>query len=412
MSNNKSITEEAADFVNELFKNKLQTIYVYHNLTHTEEVVEAVKKIGNKLNLNDEDLEIITLAAWFHDTGFIERVNNHEDVSIDIATKFLTENNYKKENIDLINGCINATRYPQSPTNILEEILCDSDLYHLGNKNYNFKNDLLRLEWEKSEGKIYSDIDWIKINMDFLTTHKFYTKPARKSLSENKTDMLVKLQKKYRKKLAESEEKDNRDNKLEIEKQKIESKKEASSKADRGVETMFRNVIRTHVEFSAMADNKANIMISVNTLIIGALLTFLLRKLDTNPQLIIPTFFLLLVSLTCIVFGVLVTRPSVNIGVFSKDDIVNKKTNLLFFGNFYKMDIKEFHWGMTEMMNDRDFLYGSMIQDFYFLGKVLGKKYKYLRICYNIFMYGLIIAVIAFALAFMSMPIEPINFFE
>lgn len=412
MSNNKSITEEAADFVNELFKNKLQTIYVYHNLTHTEEVVEAVKKIGNKLNLNDEDLEIVTLAAWFHDTGFIERVNNHEDVSIEIATKFLEEKNYKTENIELIKGCINATRYPQSPANILEEILCDADLYHLGSKKFDLKNDLLRVEWEKSEGKIYSDIEWTKINLDFLATHKFYTKPARKSLSDNKAEMIVKIQKRLRKKMAESEEKINRDLKLEVEKQKIESKKEAGSKADRGIETMFRNVIRTHVEFSAMADNKANIMISVNTLIIGALLTFLLRKLDTNPQLIIPTFFLLLVSLTCIVFGVLVTTPKNTAGVFSKDDIVNKKTNLLFFGNFFKMDLKDFQWGMTEMMNDRDFLYGSMIKDFYFLGQVLGKKYKYLRICYNIFMYGLIVAVIAYAIAFMSTPIEPMNFFE
>ncbi|HQY50894.1 MAG TPA: DUF5706 domain-containing protein [Ignavibacteria bacterium] len=412
MSNNKSITEEAADFVNELFKNKLQTIYVYHNITHTEEVVEAAKKIGNKLNLNDEDLEIVTLAAWFHDTGFIERVNNHEDVSIDIAVKFLTEKNYKQENIEMIKGCINATRYPQSPTNILEEILCDADLYHLGNKNFDFKNDLLRIEWEKSEGKIYSDIEWIKINLDFLTTHKFYTKPARKSLTENKIDMLVKLQKKHRKKIAESEENVKSDLKIDIEKQKIESKKESSSKADRGIETMFRNVIRTHVEFSAMADNKANIMISVNTLIIGGLITFLLRKLDTNPQLIIPTFSLLLVSLTCIVFGVLVTTPKNTAGVFSKDDIVNKKTNLLFFGNFFKMELKDFQWGMTEMMNDRDFLYGSMIKDFYFLGQVLGKKYKYLRICYNIFMYGLIISVIAYAIAFTTMPIEPINFFE
>ena len=248
--------------------------------------------------------------------------------------------------------------------------------------------------------------------MDFLTAHKFYTKPARKSLSENKAEMIVKIQKRLRKKLTESEDKLNRDLKLEVEKQKIESKKDAGSKADRGIETMFRNVIRTHVEFSAMADNKANIMISVNTLIIGGLITFLLRKLDTNPQLIIPTFFLLMVSLTCIVFGVLVTTPKNTDGVFSKADIVNKKTNLLFFGNFFKMELKDFQWGMTEMMNDRDFLYGSMIKDFYFLGQVLGKKYKYLRICYNIFMYGLIIAVIAYAIAFMTMPIEPINFFE
>ena len=61
---------------------------------------------------------------------------------------------------------------------------------------------------------------------------------------------------------------------------------------------------------------------------------------------------------------------------FTKDDIMNKDTNLLFFGNFYKMNLKDFTWGMEEMMNNRDFLYGSMIKDFYFLGQVLGRKYK------------------------------------
>jgi hypothetical protein len=63
------------------------------------------------------------------------------------------------------------------------------------------------------------------------------------------------------------------------------------------------------------------------------------------------------------------------------------------------MDLKNFQWGMLEMMNDKDYLYGNMIKDFYYLGQVLGKKYKYLRVCYNIFMYGLIISIIAFAIA-------------
>ncbi|HAY34657.1 MAG TPA: DUF5706 domain-containing protein [Ignavibacteria bacterium] len=412
MTINKSITEEAADFIFELFKNKLQSVYVYHNLTHTEEVVDAVKKISGKLNLNDEDLEIVTLAAWFHDAGFTERCDNHEDASIEIAKKFLSERNYNSENLLLVCGCINATRYPQYPTNILEEIICDADLFHLGGKNYNLKSDLLRVEWEKNSGRTYTDTEWLKINIDFLTSHKYFTRYAKKTLDESKTEILVKLQKKYRKKIEEELDKKSKELKIEVEKQKLDSEKEANLKADRGIETMFRNVIRTHVEFSAMADGKANIMISVNTLIIGALITFLLRKLDTNPQLIIPTFMLMLVSLVCIIFGVLVTRPNITSGLFTKEDIKNKRTNLLFFGNFFNMDLKDFQWGMTEMMNDREFLYGSMVKDFYFLGQVLGRKYKYLRICYTIFMYGLIISVVAYAVAFMSMPIEPIDFFE
>lgn len=409
---NKTIVESASDYVYDLLKEKLPGIYVYHNFKHTSDVTEAIKKISSKSDLSDEDTEIVMLAGWFHDTGFINRNENHEDASIEIARKFLSENNYPADKIEKVVKCIDATRYPQNPQNLLEEIICDADLFHLGTKDYDDKSDLLRVEWEKTINKEYTQLEWIKLNIDFLLGHKFYTRYAKKNLEEYKTDMLVKLQKKYRKKLEEDDNNAKQKEKIEIEKQKIESKKEASNKSERGVETMFRNTLRTHVEFSSMADNKANIMISINTLIIGAIVTVMMRKLDANPQLVIPTFMLMGVSLICIIYSVLVTRPNITEGKFTREDIHQKKTNLLFFGNFYNMQLKDFEWGMNEMMNDKDFLYGNMIKDFYFLGLVLGRKYKYLRICYTIFMYGLIASVIAFIIAFLVTPVQPINLLD
>ncbi|MCB0726642.1 MAG: HD domain-containing protein [Ignavibacteriae bacterium] len=408
---NLSITEEASDFVFHLMKSNLPGVYVYHNYRHTTEVVDNVRKLSKKSGLSDEDTEIVTLAAWFHDSGFIKQCDNHEDVSIEIATKFLKEKNYPEEKLDKVIDCINATRYPTNPQNVLEEIICDADLFHLGTENYEDKTDLLRLEWEKSKDKIYTELEWLKLNIDFLTNHKFYTRYAKKNLEENKLNALLKMQKAYRKRIEKKEDDIKKKEKMEIDKLKIESKKDSGTKADRGIETMFRNTVRTHVEFSGMADNKANIMISINTLIIGGIVTVLLRKLDTNPQLIIPTLMLVLVSLVCIVFGVLVTRPNITSGKFTTEDIKQKRANLLFFGNFFNMGLKEFQWGMQEMMNDKEFLYGSMIKDFYFLGQVLGRKYKYLRICYTIFMYGLIASVIAYIIAFMFIPVQDFEVF-
>ena len=408
---NLSITEEASDFVFHLMKSNLPGVYVYHNYRHTTEVVDNVRKLSKKSGLSDEDTEIVTLAAWFHDSGFIKQCDNHEDVSIEIATKFLKEKNYPEEKLDKVIDCINATRYPTNPQNVLEEIICDADLFHLGTENYEDKTDLLRLEWEKSKDKIYTELEWLKLNIDFLTNHKFYTRYAKKNLEENKLNALLKMQKAYRKRIEKKEDDLKKKEKMEIDKLKIESKKDSGTKADRGIETMFRNTVRTHVEFSGMADNKANIMISINTLIIGGIVTVLLRKLDTNPQLIIPTLMLVLVSLVCIVFGVLVTRPNITSGKFTTEDIKQKRANLLFFGNFFNMGLKEFQWGMQEMMNDKEFLYGSMIKDFYFLGQVLGRKYKYLRICYTIFMYGLIASVIAYIIAFMFIPVQDFEVF-
>ena len=409
---NKTIVESASDYVYDLLKEKLPGMYVDHNFKHTTEVVDAIKKISSKSELSEEDTEIVVLAGWFHDSGFTQRNENHEDASIEIAKNFLKENNYPEEKIEKIINCINATRYPQKPGNLLEEIICDADLFHLGTKDYEDKSDLLRVEWEKTANKEYTQLEWIKLNIDFLLSHKFYTKYAKKNLEESKTNVLVKLQKKFRKKLEEDDNNAKQKEKLEVEKLKIESKKEASTKSERGIETMFRNTLRTHVEFSGMADNKANIMISINTLIIGAIVTVLVRKLDANPQLIIPTFMLLLVSLTCIVYAVLVTRPVITSGKFTKEDIHQKKANLLFFGNFYKMSLSDFDWGMNEMMNDKDYLYGSMIKDFYFLGQNLGVKYKRLRICYSIFMYGLIASVLAYIIATLLNPVQGLNLLD
>ncbi len=100
------------------------------------------------------------------------------------------------------------------------------------------------------------------------------------------------------------------------------------------------------------------------------------------------------------IFSVLATRPKVTSGNFTREDIKNRKVNLLFFGNFHKIPLEDFKDGMKDMMNDRDYLYESLMKDLYYLGIVLDKKYKLLRYAYNIFMFGIILSVIAFIVAF------------
>jgi hypothetical protein len=129
------------------------------------------------------------------------------------------------------------------------------------------------------------------------------------------------------------------------------------------------------------------------------LLSILLRKLEDNPNLIFPTTLLLVVCVTTLVFCILATRPSLPKGIFTQQDIDNKKVNLLFFGNFYKMSFEEYSGGMNAMMNDRDFLYGSLTRDVYSQGIVLGHKYRLLRKGYNIFMFGIVASVLAFVIA-------------
>ena len=390
----KVILQKAEDYVLHLFNTRAIPNNVYHSADHTCEVVEACEVIGTASNLSEDDLEMVMLAAWFHDVGYLDIIKGHEEVSAKYAEEFLAEGNYPTEKIQIIKNCILATKVPQMPNTLLEQVICDADLAHFGKKTFKKRNNLLRKEFEFHYGRELTDYEFLKTTIDFLNRHKFFTEYAIKKLEDQKQKNMLRLQKQLRKIIDKGND-DGRDVKI---------KKSKNDAAGRGVETMFRNVMRTHVEFSSMADSKAHIMITVNTMILSVLIAFLSRKLDTNPHLQIPTAILTLVSLTTLIMAVLVTRPKVTSGVFSKEDILTKRANLLFFGNFSNMPLDDFMWGMKEMIANKDYLYDSMIKDYYYLGQVIGQKYKRLRICYNIFMFGLIISIIAYAISIVLAP--------
>ena len=164
---------------------------------------------------------------------------------------------------------------------------------------------------------------------------------------------------------------------------------------------MFKITGRNQINLSSIADNKANIMISVNAIILSVIVGTFSGQIEDNPHLIFPILLILLTNVITIIFAVLSTRPNISKGKFTKKDIEEKKTNLMFFGNFYNMELKDYQWGIDKIMKDEGYLYDTMIKDQFFLGKVLGKKYHLLRITYNIFMFGLIFSVLSFAIFFL-----------
>ena len=391
--------KEVKSFVFDLYKNKLSSQVVYHNFEHTSKVVEAVNEIAIGENISEDDLEVLLLAAWFHDTGFTEGYDNHEEKSKAIAHKFLTENEVSKDKIDRIFSLIDVTKMPQNPTNKIEEIICDADLFHLGEENFKEKGNLLRTEWENLSGKSLTDIEWLKENVNFIENHKYFTDYAFNKLNAQKTQNWVKIQKELKKTIAKSEELEL---KTKAKNEALKLKKQKSDRPERGIETMYRVTLRNHIKLSDIADTKANILLSVSAIILSIALSSLFPKLDKpdNYYLIYPTMFFLFITVVTMIFSILSTRPKVTSGKFTKEDVTNKKVNLLFFGNFHKMPLEDFQEGMTALMNDRDYLYKSLMKDLYFLGIVLEKKYKLLRIAYSIFMVGIIVSVIAFVVAF------------
>ncbi|RZV56863.1 MAG: phosphohydrolase, partial [Flavobacteriaceae bacterium] len=167
---------------------------------------------------------------------------------------------------------------------------------------------------------------------------------------------------------------------------------------------MYRTQLRNHIKLSDIADTKANILLSVNAIIISLVLSNLISKLDnpSNDYLIIPTIVFILFSIASMILSILATRPNVTRGEFTKEDVANKNVNLTFFGNFHKMSLEEYEWAVNELIQDKDYVYNSLTKDLYFLGKVLDRKYRILRLTYTIFMLGTIISVILFGVFFKS----------
>lgn len=390
-----SILQKAKNYVEILFKDKLSSVYFYHNFIHTAYTVNKAEEIMKNTPVSNEDQEKVLVALWFHDTGYIECALNHEERSVEIMKVFLQQENYQDGYIKDVEKLILATKIHYEPQNLLEKIVKDADFSHFAGHDYNDISDALRKEWELTNVRCFSNEEWNAGNLDMLKNrHTFYTDYAK----ENWEPLKKKNIKKIEKKLEKEEEK--KENKKEV----SEGKKE-KEKSDRSVDTLFRVTLNNHTRLSDIADSKANILLSVNAIIISVCLSVLVPKLDApkNSHLILPSFILLLSSVLTIIFAILSTKPNVTTSTFTSQDIVNRKVNLLFFGNFQQMLFDDYNNAMKDLIKDRDYIYDSMVKDLYYLGKVLNRKYRLLSITYKIFMAGIIISVLSFGAAFLSL---------
>jgi len=391
-----NLIAEAEKYVIHFLNNNLDKSFVYHNVAHTQRVVEKTQELIEGQQIGESDAQELILSAWFHDTGYTKVIDNHEDEGVRIAQEFLKNHKASEDTIKNVSDLILATKMTHEPKTEAEKIIKDADCSHIGSKNFSDLTELLRKEWELAKERTLTEAEWLNENIDFLTNkQQFHTSFALTNWEKQKGKNLAQLLKAKKKLKLES-------TKLKQKKEALDFKKNKVELPERGIETMFRVALRNHITLSDIADTKANILLSVNAIIISLALSNLLPKLDnpSNQYLIYPTIIFILFTVASIVLSVLATRPNITKGEFTKQDVADKKVNLLFFGNFHQMKLDDFEWAMEEMMKDRDYLYGSLTKDLYFLGLVLNRKYNILRLTYTVFMIGIIVSVISFIVAF------------
>lgn len=384
------IVQNSEKYVIELLSKKLSPNYLYHNLRHTQRVVKSTKEISKACALSDKEMEVLLVAAWFHDTGYTVATKDHESNSCKIASEFLIKEGFDQNWIARVNHIIMATEKHSEPNSQLEKILRDADASHFAQSSYLETSEFLREELKLLGIADFDYKDWVDINIKMLgSQHQYYTDYAKENWQEKKDENLKKLikEKKSIKGIAKKEA--------------LKAKFKGES-PDRGIQTLFRVTLKNHITLSDIADTKANILLSVNAIIISLALSNLIPKLDnpSNDYLIYPTVIFVLFSTASMIMAVLATRPNVTSGEFTKEDVAKKKVNLLFFGNFHKMSLPDYEWAINELVKDKYYIYSSLTKDLYFLGIVLNKKYMLLRWTYTTFMIGMIVSVIAFAVSF------------
>jgi predicted metal-dependent HD superfamily phosphohydrolase len=393
MSDN--IYKQVANHVTGLFDKYPSPNLVFHNIDHTKNVVERAQEIAAHYKLSEMDTLAIYVAAWFHDTGHLfTEMEKHEEKSVELMTEFMHKEGVGDDVIARIAGCIMATRLPATPKNLLEEIVCDADTYHLGTKEFKETNKLVKKEFAL---RGYNTLvhDWTNSTIELLNKHTFFTAYCKILLEEKKRKNIEWLEGKKAKNTV-----DNSHHNIFISgKDDAKNEKQNENLLSRGLQTVMRVTSSNHFHLSEMADRKANILISVNYIIIGVILSLLVDKLQDAPYLTIPAIIFIGSSMTTIIIAIMATRPKITEGVFCREDILSKKTNLLFFGNFYKSSLEEYQWAMSVLMNDSEYMYSAMVKDIHQIGVILGKKYKLIRLAYNVFMLSLIISVAAFFVA-------------
>lgn len=387
------LLKQTEQYVTGLYENAAKSNLVYHTVDHTQKVVDHVNEIASHYDLSEKDILILNIAAWFHDTGHLyEEPAMHEQKSVELMRDWISQKDIYAALADDIAATILATKIDRPPANLLQEIIKDADTYHFGSKDFRKADKLMKKEMKlRNQNTIL--IDWENNTLALLENHRFYTDYSKTHLDQKKEKNIAKLKEKL--------DSPNNDGVLLAEESHDDSKKDSKQNGfiTKGIQTMLRLTSENHMKLSEMADNKANILISVNAIIISVILSVLIRKIEVDRHLTIPTMVFLGSSLATIVLAILATRPKITKGNFTRDQILNRKTNLLFFGNFHKAKLEEYKWGMSTMMRDPNYLYGSLVDDIYYLGKVLGRKYRLVRIAYNVFMIGILASVLAFIIA-------------
>ncbi len=394
-------------FATNLIVNELPDNVLYHDISFTHRLVAAVKELSQNEELTEEEKEILTITAWLYATGYkdAEMFKGKKMFSScivctqQISKQFLDSIDYPSKNTAIIFNILNNTTPKSTPSNKLEELFKDA-LY----MDFARSKGLKFIKRMYKELLLFNDVSIIKKNwyqylIDLLENHHFYTNYGKTDLEPKKHRLIKEIKKNYKdlenvERVAVRKELNVSDEELKKLKKNLNNSKEIDF---RSIQTLFRTTSRNHYTLNQMVDRKANIMISINAIIVSLLIGKVIAPTlgGLNVELI-PVFIMAISGGISMFYSILAIKPDETHGEFSEEEVRNKKGNLLYFGNFHNMQYKNYEWAFLQILNDKDYLYSSMIRDIYYLGQKIKKKHDRLRTSLNVFLIGTSLTIVSF----------------
>ncbi|MEP2060030.1 MAG: Pycsar system effector family protein [Maribacter litoralis] len=383
------LVKKTEKYIKNLLAEQMNKNFLFHTQGYARKTIGKAEKILEESEVSKNDRNEILIATCFIHAGYAVDYNNHVEESVQLASNYLQNNNVDKDKIDKVLDLIRSAWNNKEPKSVPEKIVKDVRTWFYASDDFEEMLQLLRLELENFD-KSVPDMDTWRLDYveELRVKHRFYTEYAKENWQEEKEDNILSLISRLQK--AEKTER----------KEVLKAKLKDES-PQRAIQSLYRIELRNHIKLSDIADTKANILLSVNAIIISLLLANLLPKLDTpsNSYLIYPTVIFVLFSIASMIMSVLATRPKVDNADVVENEINKKDTNYLFFGNFHTMNVKDFKSKIRDIIKSQDTIYDSLSMDLYYLGKVLQEKYRLLRWTYTIFIIGIILSVVAFGFA-------------
>ncbi|MEQ8241660.1 MAG: DUF5706 domain-containing protein [Cyclobacteriaceae bacterium] len=359
--------------------------HLFYSHEHIEDILLEAKRIGKGSGLSDTDILKIQSAASFLITGFISNSQRPRSTGIKKLLKHLHEWSINEETIEEMRQLAE-----DSNDDIYSHVLHDAFNAHKGKKGFFSKMGMLKIEKERSKKEDYFSYDWERIIYRYLKYTDFKTAYAKKKYHER-----------WRKNIFKQSDKMRAAYKKTI---RLKTGKELG----RGIDTLYRTSYSNHINLSSIADGKANMMISINTIILSVIVTLSGASFTLTGNFIIehwrftiPIFVLLSGCLLSVIFAVLSARPRVTTKKVNEERLESGKSSVLFFGNFLKVSRQSFVNHLSRLKEDHNKLYDNMSTDLYYLGAVLKLKYKMLTWSYTIFVIGLALSVVSFVVTFL-----------